>query len=232
MKPRVFINMTYMQLGGAERALIGLLNALDTNRVDVDLFVNQHTGELMKLIPDKINLLPERRGYNAIRRPLKTIIMEGQLKVAIARLVAKFKYRAYLRRTKFKRDASSNNFIMDEVIKVLPPLYDLGEYDLAISFIDPPHIVQEKVIAKKRMEWIHTDFGQMDLDIKNLLPRWGANDYIASISPDITRSFLKAFPSLKDKIVEVENIISPAYVRQQAELRDVSDEMLSAVGSK
>ena len=41
-KPRIFINMTYMELGGAERALLGLLNTLDTERVDVDLFINQH----------------------------------------------------------------------------------------------------------------------------------------------------------------------------------------------
>ena len=59
MKPRIFINMHYMEIGGAERALLGLLNAIDTNKVDVDLFINQHTGEFMKLIPKKINLLPE-----------------------------------------------------------------------------------------------------------------------------------------------------------------------------
>ena len=47
MKPRIFINMHYMALGGAERALLGLLNALDPERVDVDLFLNQHTGEFM-----------------------------------------------------------------------------------------------------------------------------------------------------------------------------------------
>ena len=64
----MFINMHYMELGGAERALLGLLNALDTSRVEVDLFINQHTGEFMPLIPEKINLLPEKRGYNAIER--------------------------------------------------------------------------------------------------------------------------------------------------------------------
>lgn len=36
--------MHYMALGGAERALLGLLNAIDTEKVDVDLFINQHTG--------------------------------------------------------------------------------------------------------------------------------------------------------------------------------------------
>ena len=47
-KPRIFINMHYLEIGGAERALIGLLCALDSDRVDVDLFLNQHTGEFMR----------------------------------------------------------------------------------------------------------------------------------------------------------------------------------------
>ena len=39
MKPRIFIAMHYMEIGGAETALVGLLNALDPARVDVDLFL-------------------------------------------------------------------------------------------------------------------------------------------------------------------------------------------------
>ena len=55
---RILINIHYMELGGAERALLGLLDALDTSRVQVDLLVNQHTGEFMPLIPGKVRLLP------------------------------------------------------------------------------------------------------------------------------------------------------------------------------
>ena len=47
-----------MALGG-EKALLGLLNALNPERVNVDLLLNQYTGEFMPLIPKNINLLPE-----------------------------------------------------------------------------------------------------------------------------------------------------------------------------
>ena len=57
MKKRIFINMHYMEVGGAERALLGLLSAIDTSRYDVDLFLNQHTGEFMSLIPDTVSPL-------------------------------------------------------------------------------------------------------------------------------------------------------------------------------
>ena len=51
MEARIFIAMHYMEIGGAETALIGLLNALDPARVDVDLFLYDHRGEMMQFIP-------------------------------------------------------------------------------------------------------------------------------------------------------------------------------------
>ncbi len=50
-KPRIIILMHYLELGGAEMALIGLLHALDPERVDVDLFIYDHRGPLMRFIP-------------------------------------------------------------------------------------------------------------------------------------------------------------------------------------
>ena len=47
---RIFIAIQYMELGGAERALLGLLDALDASRFQVDLFVYRHSGELMPLL--------------------------------------------------------------------------------------------------------------------------------------------------------------------------------------
>lgn len=219
-----------MALGGAERALLGLLNALDTERVDVDLFLNQHTGEFMPLIPKHINLLPERRGYNAIERPMKAILKERQFGVLWGRLKAKLQHKLYhnsLKEPYRSFDASAFQYIADCVDPYLPPLKDLGVYDLAISFLQPHNIVLNKVQAKKKIAWIHTDYSTVHVNANLELPIWSSFDYIVSISPDCTRSFLKTFPSLKEKIVEIENILSPEFVRQQAKLVDVSGEMPS-----
>ena len=61
MKHRILIAIHYMHLGGAEISLIGLLQALDPNKVDIDLFIYSHEGELIKLIPDYVNVLPENK---------------------------------------------------------------------------------------------------------------------------------------------------------------------------
>ena len=227
-KPRIFINMHYMELGGAERALLGLLNALDTNKVDVDLFLNQHTGEFMSLIPKKINLLPERRGYNAIERPMLQILKEGQVGIVLGRLRARRLYKNYHQSLMDKEkafDSSSFHYVAECVQRFLPSLDDLGEYDLAISFLQPHNIVLNKVRAKKKIAWIHTDYSTVHVNADLELPVWAGYDHIVSISPDCTRSFLSTFPSLEDKIIELENILSTDFIRQQAELLDVREEM-------
>ena len=217
-----------MELGGAERALLGLLNALDTNKVDVDLFLNQHTGEFMSLIPQKINLLPERRGYNAIERPMLQILKEGQVGIVLGRLRARRLYKNYHQSLTEKEkafDSSSFHYVTECVQRFLPSLDDLGEYDLAISFLQPHNIVLNKVRAKKKIAWIHTDYSTVHVNADLELPVWAGFDHIVSISPDCTRSFLSTFPSLEDKIIEIENILSTDFIRQQAELLDVRKEM-------
>lgn len=56
---------------------------------------------------------------------------------------------------------------------------------------------------------------------------WSKYDYIASISPDVTKTFLQTFPLLAhtNKIVEIENILSPAFVRRRADIKNVEREM-------
>ena len=69
MKQRIFIAIHYLEIGGAERSLLGLLNALDVALYDIDLFIYSHQGEFMRMIPKKIRLLPEIPQYAALERP-------------------------------------------------------------------------------------------------------------------------------------------------------------------
>lgn len=46
---------------------------------------------------------------------------------------------------------------------------------------------------------------------------WNKFDYIASISDECTKAFLTVYPSLKDKILQIENITSPKFIQKMAE---------------
>ena len=89
MKKRIFVSMHYMELGGAEISLIGLLRALDYARYEVDLFIHRHQGELMVLIPKEVNVLPEIPAYACIESPMTEALRRGQLGVTWGRLKAR-----------------------------------------------------------------------------------------------------------------------------------------------
>lgn len=224
-KPRIFIAMHYMEIGGAETALVGLLNALDPARVDVDLFLYDHRGEMMQFIPKWVNLLPQIPKYSVLERPIVELVKRGFWGIAAARMWAK-----RISKVAYKRSGSKleNNGGLDKMSKcttpLLPKINQSVTYDLAISFLTPHRIVAEKVKAKKKIAWIHTDYTRVWVDAEEELKVWQKYDYVASISSDVTNTFLQVFPSLAPKIVEIENILSPKFVRKRAELEDTDKE--------
>ena len=225
MKKRIFISMHYMELGGAEISLIGLLQAMDYSKYDVDLFIHRHQGELFSFIPKKVNILPEISAYACIESPITETLYKEQFGVAWGRLKAKWRAKNYLPKDSSQPQYSIFQYIAQEVEPYLPSLNKYGEYDLAISFLQPHNYVLSKVKAKKKACWIHTDYTKVEFDTETELPVWSSYDHIVSISPDVTRSFLHIFPSLSDKIVVIENILSSDFVRKRAGERDVSAEI-------
>lgn len=217
-KKRIFISMHYLELGGAEISLIGLLDTIDKEKYDVDLFLYSHQGELMEFIPEGVNLLPENPSYSMYERPLQEVVKNGFFGIAFARLVACYKYKQYCKRTRPNDLQAVFAYVMKEVEPHLPSLDYLGEYDLAISFLMPHNVVLNKVRAKKKICWIHTDYSKIDTDVELELPVWSGFDHIASISEEVTTKFLENFPSLSSKIIEINNILSPDFVRKRASL--------------
>ena len=211
-----------MELGGAESALLGLLQSVDSNSADVDVFIYDHRGELMKYIPtDKVNLLPEVIAYKMIERPFVECVKSGQLGVAFGRWLAS--------RTvdkspvpEGKHDIRIFTRIADWVEHFVPNIQPDVEYDLAISFLMPHNYVIKKVKAKKKLGWIHTDYSTVYVDVQRELPVWGQLDYIASISDEVGEKFVETFPALKDKIIPIENILSSTFIRQRAEEDTIS----------
>lgn len=221
MKKRIFISMHYMEVGGAEISLIGLLLALDYKMYEVDLFIHRHQGELMTMIPEEVNLLPESEAYACIESPMTEAFRRGQFGIVWGRLKARMRARRYQPKNALISQCAIFQYIAQEIEPFLPSLEQYGQYDLAISFLQPHNYVLSKVKAKKKACWIHTDYTKVEFDTQAELPIWGAYDYIVSISPDVTKTFLKVFPSLEHKIVEMENILSADFVRKRASEADV-----------
>lgn len=222
---QLFVSIHYLEIGGAEASLIGLLGAIDYSQYEVDLFVYSHRGELMELIPPQVHLLPEIPEYAQIERPMKDVLKDGYLRIVLARLRAKIQFARYTRRKKPVDGSAIFSYVSKNVTPLLPGINPEKEYDLAISFLAPHDIVLKKVRARKKACWVHTDYSAIDVDTDLELPVWDGYDHIVAVSDAVSDAFVARFPSLKDKMITIENILSADYVRSRADAFTVDDEM-------
>ena len=222
MKKKIFINMYSMNIGGAERSLIGLLESFDYSKYDVDLFLYRHEGEFMKFIPNEVNLLPEIKEYTTFERSVKEIFKEGYINLACARTIAKLK--AKIKNRGLKNEEGTYKYmqyIWKYSIGMLPKIK--GEYDLAIGFLGPYDFLINKVKARKKIGWVHTDYKTIvNADVKLDKKMWSKLDYIVNVSKACEESFLKVFPEFKSKCMVIENILSKKFVIEQAK-ENISD---------
>ena len=214
---RILIFSQALELGGAERALIGLLHALDHNRVQTDLFLMRHEGPLMDQIPPQVRLLPERPQYASLAVPLKRVIRKGRFGVALGRLVGKYAAKRRERELGITSGSVVGLEYSHKYTRIFMPPVGEGVYDLAVSFLTPHYFVAEKVRAKKKIAWIHTDYTHIHPDRASELKMWDRFDHIASISDTVSDCFCQVFPELRKKLVKIENILPAGLIRSAAD---------------
>ena len=223
-KKRILVCSHWLDIGGAERALIGLLESLSHSEHEVDLFLCRHTGEFLKDIPANINLLPEQPAYAVLAVPIWDAIRNCQFAMVASRIYSKVRTNQYIRKNKITGDCAIGQEYTHKYAQWATPTVGNGTYDLAISFLSPHYIVAEKVLAKQKLAWIHTDYSKVCIDSASELAMWSKFDHIASISNSVTDSFIRVFPSLADKVILIENILSESLVQSDAQ-RDISSEI-------
>ena len=148
-----------------------------------------HTGEFMDLIPKSPNLLEENKKYKTFRMSIAQTIKKGEILIGLSRLLARYKSKG--------NGIAQMQYIWEYSLPFLPKNHK--KYDIAISFLWPHYYVAEKVDANIKIAWIHTDYSIIDTDIEMDLKIWNKYDYIAAVSQDCKKSFLKKYPQLKIK---------------------------------
>jgi glycosyltransferase involved in cell wall biosynthesis len=222
MKKKVLIASFDLAIGGVERSLIGLLNSIDYQKYEVDLMLFKHEGEFFSLLPEGPNLLPEDPAYSTFRKSISQIIRDGRYPIAVSRLLAK--YIGGIKGKMLRVEEPGYLTIQYGWELTRPFLPELSkEYDLAIGFLWPHHFIGEKVKAKRKVGWIHTDYSNIFIDKKTEIKMWGSLDQIVAVSEECSNTFVNQFPHLKEKTMVIENILSQDFVRQQSEIQSVQE---------
>ncbi len=219
MKKQLLIISGGMEIGGIERSLLGLLGELDYERYDVDLLLFSVGGELLPLVDKRCNILPEIKPCAAMTLPIVQAVRTCPaigIKRAVNRIVSQKKYgtddgATFALLSSYWRSCVGN----------MPA--QKKKYDVAVSFMWPHDYAAKKVSANKKIAWIHTDYTVAKMDFKKDEAVWRCFDKIAAVSDDVGEAFKKVYPTLADKLITIENILSAEFIRTQAQKEPAAD---------
>ncbi|MCQ2519397.1 MAG: glycosyltransferase [Lachnospiraceae bacterium] len=223
MKKILFVINT-LGLGGAEKALLELLNRLNKQGYDLSLLVLLNQGELVRDIPQGTKLLNKKFDYTAIHSPkgLKRVKL-----TAIKKLFSNFsgiRLAGYIISNyidmKKRGISKAENLLWRAVAMGSPKLSD--EYDLAVSFIEggSAYYVSDYVKAKKKACFIHIDYESAGYGKKLDKDCFEKFDKVFPISEGVRQSFLNVYPEYKEKTFVFENLVDLEGIEAKSRLAE------------
>ncbi len=207
MKKVLFV-MHNLGFGGAERSLVNLLNELPETKYAVDVLLFQKKGELLKQLPQWVNVLETPKELDGLYAPIARSGKQIFTKVwgtAVSRLARKTrKMRAAYRWKKF----------YCRKLKDLPQQYDVA---VAYGGSELMYYVADRVQAGKKLVWIHNDYWTGGYSAKDDGPYLAEMDGIVSISEACVEVLRQEFPRLQEKMFCIANITSASLIHRRAE---------------
>lgn len=217
MKKKILFIMPSMFIGGAERSLLGLLEAIDYTQYDVSLFLYRHEGEFLAYIPEQVNLLPPMKEYGTFDVPIRSLLFSRRWRFGLARLISKVALKAHCLISGEKTGVwMSMQYTARYLLPLLPEIP--GEYDLGVMFLGVADPLLHKVKAKKKVTWCHTDYDTLCPNKEMDRKTYAAVDHVVFVSEACREKMARFYPALTDKTRVIENILGEKLLLQQADV--------------
>lgn len=207
--------MPSMFIGGAERSLLGLFEVIDYAQYDVSLFLYRHEGEFLSYIPEQVNLLPPMGAYGTFDVPIRSLLFSQRWIFGIARLLSKVALKMHCLISGEKKGVwMSMQYTARYLLPLLPEIP--GEYDLGVMFLGVADPLVQKVKARKKVAWCHTDYDALYPDKAMDRKTYQAMDCIVFVSDACRDKMVRFYSELFDKTQVIENILAEKLMTQQS----------------
>lgn len=229
MKKKLLFVIYSLGGGGAEKALVNLLNLIDRSRYDISVQLFENRGINLEFLPEDVNLLPDLKSQQwmmeSIKPFAKKALKAGKPGLLIKRLAA-------AARPRLKGYASSRYKTLCTWKAVRCDFPKPKEhYDIAIAYLQgtPIYYVVDCVQADRKIGWMHIDYSKVDdVPRQELLEYYSKLDAFISMSQKCVEELQDAFPTIRDKISLLHNLNAVNLIEELSE-RDVVEDMRSDV---
>lgn len=214
MKKNLLFVMPSLSAGGGERSLVNLLSQINYNLYNVDLFLLNHDGMFVKFLPKEVRLLPLPEAYKLFALPIsksiEMLLIKGKISLLLNRIMYTMKNRTV------KNILIREQYNWKYLAKSLTRLEK--KYDVAIGFLEKTstYFCVDKVNASIKIGWVHIDYDKLGLDPNFDIKYFRKLNDIVTVSEECANVLKNRFPSQKDKVNVIYNIVSPTIINKMA----------------
>ena len=205
-KKDILFVMNNLNVGGAEKALVSLLQVFNYEKYNVDLLLFKKEGSFLSQVRPEVNILEEPRNYRFFDMPFSQVLREnffkGEWNIIYRRIQFKIKS------GKAENSVEAEQFSWKPLSKTLETLPK--NYDVAIGFLEknPNYFVVDHTMATKKIGWIHNDYIALGLNKKTDDYFFDKLNSIVTVSEECVKSLQNTFLNFQDKIKLIRNFSS------------------------
>ena len=208
MKKKVLFIIGSLQSGGVSKSMVSLLNAWDTEKYETSLLLCCKDGDVFSdYLPKNIQLIysPVIEHVMGGFSSLKWLLAHGYFLLCLGVLLR-------LILSRMSRPLAS------ELIARMMPVVSNVHYDLIVDYGGQQllYYMVNKLSATKKISFFHSDYSKWSFYYKADKKYYPLVNHIFTISETCLDSLKQYFPNCADKISIMENISSPAIIRQQS----------------
>ncbi len=205
-KRKVFIAIHQLNIGGAQKALISALNAIDYEKNDVTLYVRKDRLDLLPLVNKNVSEIIVNKDHTKYYRKPYTAFMTGV--VFLKKL---------LKLNADKTEEKIRNYIVKSQLKYEKKHYFSGDikYDVAISYIQgyTCESVVENVNAKKKILFYHTSTDSLHDMHERVFERYDRIYCVSKGSMEAVKGF---YPQFAHKFDYIENFVDADRIKDKS----------------
>ncbi|MED3960162.1 glycosyltransferase [Priestia aryabhattai] len=214
MKKNLLFVIPSLSAGGGEKSLVNLLSQIDYNSYNVDLFLLNHNGIFMDYIPKEVKVLCLPESYHLFSLPFYQSIKKLLLKGKISLLFNRIMFALINKNNKniSQKEQYGWKYISESLEKIDK------KYDVAIGFLEKTstYFCIDKVDALKKIGWVHIDYDKLGMDPKFDIRYFRKLNNIITVSEECGNILKSRFPSERNKVKIMYNIVSPNLINKMA----------------
>lgn len=214
-KKKLLFIINNLHCGGAENALVSLLQVFDYERYEVDLLLMKNEGVFLKKLPKQVCLLPAPEEFVYFDMSIKTALLKSLARFRFDIVLARLVYFIYVRKEPVPTIKDQKLW---RALRICLPKQPQSYY-VAISYLEniPNCYNVDKVKASKKIAFIRNDYDKLGMDPKLDRPYFKQLTALLTVSKSCEAILQHHFSDLPIQIGTMQSVFSLETIKVMAD---------------